>query len=100
MEPVLPRVALVAFGLWLMSMAAAFAQAPLPEDLMIASPALDVPAGIAAFSGAWGGDAWDGTIPNVLVVERVSADGAATVVYAQGDTPSWQIQRAWYRLSA
>ena len=99
MESVLSRVARVAFGLWLISMAPAFAQAPLPEDLTIASPAPDVPADIAAFSGAWGGDAWDGTIPNVLVVERVSADGSATVVYAQGDTPSWQIQRAWYRLS-
>ena len=99
MESDLSRVARVAFGLWLISMAPAFAQAPLPEDLTIASPAPDVPADSAAFSGAWGGDAWDGTTPNVLVVERVSADGSATVVYAQGDTPSWQIQRAWYRLS-
>ncbi len=90
---------LLAIAVWLLALTAALAQVPLPDDTKLTPAGTDVPADVAAFSGAWGGDAWDGTTPNVLVVERVSADGSATVIYAQGDSPSWQIQRAWYRLS-
>jgi len=63
------------FGLgfaWLGSFSAA--QVPLPDDLEIASAPAGVPAQIAAFLGAWGGDAWQG-LPLVLVVEQVSSSG-------------------------
>jgi dienelactone hydrolase len=38
-------------------------------------------------------------VPNVVVVEQVSADGSAHVLYAWGDAPSWHIEHGWKRLS-
>jgi dienelactone hydrolase len=92
-------VGLGAFCLWLFSLAAAFAQVSLPEDVAITPPADDVLRDAAQFAGAWAGDAWDGVIPAVLVVEQVSADGIANVLYAWGDTPSRHIEHGWKRLS-
>jgi hypothetical protein len=38
-------------------------------------------------------------VPNVAVIERVNPDGAANVLYAWGDAPSWHIDHGWKRLS-
>jgi dienelactone hydrolase len=73
---------------WL-ALAASAAQAqtsfvPLPADVAVTAPGAGVPPAIARFSGVWARGAWDSVLPHVLVVERVEADGSATVVYAVG----------------
>jgi dienelactone hydrolase len=77
----------------------ACAQVPLPTDLSIKSPAADVPAEDAAFSGAWGDGAWDGSTPTALVVEQVNENGAAKVIYARGATEYPKIAAHWLRLT-
>ncbi|MGD1031067.1 MAG: alpha/beta fold hydrolase [Opitutaceae bacterium] len=74
------------------------AQVPLPNDLAIASSSPGAPAQIAAFLGAWGGDAWQGLLPHVLVVEQVNSTGTANVVYAIGDAPEAKIKARWTRV--
>ena len=69
----------------------------LPSDLALPSIAAEVPAEAAAFGGAWGGDAWQGLLPHVLVVERVNSDGTAGVVYALGDSSNGKIKGSWSR---
>src|SRR5579863_7759733 len=62
----------------------ASAQVPLPTDLSIQPPGTGVPADDAAFSGAWGNGAWEGSTPTALIVEQVDAEGTAKVIYARG----------------
>jgi dienelactone hydrolase len=73
------------------------AQVPLPNDVTVTMPAADVPAKISAFAGAWGGGAWGGTLPNMLVVEKVNPDGTAAVVYAWGNDGTGHIRAGWVR---
>jgi hypothetical protein len=77
----------------------AWSQVPLPPDVMIRPPDADVPAADAAFSGAWGNDAWSGRIPTALVVEQVNADGTVKVVYTRGASEHPEITAHWLRLT-
>ena len=60
---------------------------PLPTQLEIKPPAADVPSPIARFHGAWVGT-WGDDLRHVLVVESVTPDGQAAVVFANADSPS------------
>jgi dienelactone hydrolase len=77
----------------------AWSQAPLPPDLAIQPPAASVPAEDAAFSGAWGNGAWDGSIPTALIVEQVDADGTAKAIYARGATEHPKTAAIFLRLA-
>jgi dienelactone hydrolase len=74
-----------------------YAQVPLPHDIVLTPPSADVPPDMAIFAGAWGGDAWSGTIPHVLVVEQVKSDGSAEAVYAWGNDTSGPMKAGWGR---
>ncbi len=67
---------------------------PLPEDARTA--AIDQGGVHPAWAGVWVGS-WDGILKHVLVIESVSADGSAKVVYAYGDNPWVGIHRGWSR---
>jgi hypothetical protein len=71
---------------------------PLPADTTIAPPAVDVPADVARFSGAWSG-VWTGPTGGpctALVVEEVLANGYARVVYSIGVfDPHVRLPRYW-----
>jgi hypothetical protein len=56
----------------------------LPDKFDMESPAPDMPPEIARFEGAWIGTWRDDR--HILVVERVTADGRANVVFAQSDS--------------
>ena len=60
------------------------AQTALPDDILLTPPSSAIAHGIAAFVGAWRGT-WNGNFPTALVVEQVSQDGEARVVYSWGD---------------
>ena len=69
----------------------------LPDEVHIVPPTPDIPHTAAAFGGAWIGGAWNGVLPHALIVEHLTSDGIATVVYAYGDAPEWHITRGWIR---
>jgi dienelactone hydrolase len=77
----------------------ASAQVSLPTDLSIQPPSASVPAEDAAFSGAWGNGAWDGSTPTALIVEQIDADGTARVIYARGATEHPTAADHWLRLT-
>ncbi len=68
---------------------------PLPADV---SP---MPSDTTAspFAGTWIGK-WDGTLKTVLVVEAISDEGKANVVYAVADNPKAGLEGAWFRYDA
>ena len=68
---------------------------PLPSDAAVA--ATTSARAFQQWSGVWVG-AWGGTLKHILLVESVSEDGAAHVVYAIGDNPYVGIQPKWSRL--
>jgi dienelactone hydrolase len=72
----------------------------LPDDLHLPPPRAARSEGDHPMLGAWAGDAWSGVLPAVLVVESVTGDGQATVVYAVGDAPEWKITPGWSRVTA
>src|SRR5262245_24177243 len=68
---------------------------PLPSD---ASVAAATPGGaFEPWKQAWVG-LWGGSLKHILLVESVSEDGAARVVYAVGDNPHLQVKQRWLRL--
>src|SRR6516165_10511985 len=69
---------------------------PLPGDAKAATVVATDPAELRQWAGAWVG-AWGGTLKHVLLVESVTADGSAHVVYAIGDNPWFGIRRSWSR---
>src|SRR5215469_10169901 len=69
---------------------------PLPEDAKAATVVETDPTGLIQWAGAWVG-AWGGTLKHILLVESVTADGLALVVYAIGNNPWLGIQRGWSR---
>jgi dienelactone hydrolase len=71
----------------------------MPSDLTVNSPATDVPANIARFTGAWAHGAWDGVLPHVLVVETVDGEGRAQAVYALGDDRARGVDRGYKRVT-
>jgi dienelactone hydrolase len=93
------RAALTAIAAWFLLVAGSAAQVSLPPDVALGSLSDEVPADAAVFAGAWGGDAWDGILPHVMVVEQVHPDRSADVLYAWGSTPSGSIKPGWQRLS-
>ena len=72
---------------------------PLPAALEITAPGPDVPASLAAFQGAWVGT-WEDEFRNILVVERIAANGRASVVYAWADSAFYGVSRGWMRTEA
>lgn len=52
----------------------------LPPEVCIELPGPEMPASIAAFSGVWADRAWDGILPHVPLMERVTATGDAAVI--------------------
>lgn len=70
--------------------------APLPKNISIQTPPPDVSSQAAAFSGAWLG-AWGHELPGALIVEKISSDGVAHVIYSWGDSPAIGIKAGWVR---
>jgi len=68
---------------------------PLPSDAAVAAPTSG--SAFRQWSGVWVG-VWDDTPKHILLVESVSEDGAAHVVFAVGENPIAEIQRSWLRL--
>ena len=71
-------------------------QIPLPTDIEIVSPPLDLPKEIAAFSGKWKSN-WEGDLEAILIVEEI-APQKATVIYAWGDGPRVNVTQGYSRL--
>jgi pimeloyl-ACP methyl ester carboxylesterase len=72
---------------------------PLPEDAKAATDVETDPAELRQWAGVWVG-AWGGTLKHVLLVESVTTDRLARVIYAIGDNPWIGIQRGWSRHEA
>ena len=72
---------------------------PLPEDAKAATVVETDLTELRQWAGAWVG-AWGGMLKHILLVELVTADGSARVVYAIGDNPWVGIRRAWSRHEA
>jgi predicted dienelactone hydrolase len=90
---------LIVYAGWLADFADANLRVALPNDLALTPPANDVAPEIAAFAGIWGGDRWNGgPVPHALAVERVGADGSASVVYAWGADQERHRLHGWLRL--
>jgi dienelactone hydrolase len=87
-------VALCAIAVW--PLCSSRAQTPLPDDISIAPPAPTVARDAAAFSGAWLG-AWSGELPTALIVEQISSNGQAQVIYSVGDLPFYHVKASWFR---
>jgi len=66
---------------------------PLPSDAAVAAP---TSGSASQWSGVWVG-AWGGSLKHILLVESVSENGAAQVVYAIGENPYAGIQPRWLR---
>lgn len=62
------------------------APAPLSPKLVYVAPGPDVPPSMAAFVGRWEGT-WGDDLDGKLAVQRVTAQGGMTGVYAWGDKP-------------
>ncbi len=62
---------------------------PLPPNLRVMAPAPTLPAALAGYLGAWGGDqGWNGNGRRViLVIESVDESGTALGVFAIGPAP-------------
>jgi hypothetical protein len=67
----------------------------LPPDAKVEAPASSIPTEQARFSGKWQG-VWDGKLPHVLVVERITAEGV-DVIYATGHSMEWRMNPSWTR---
>jgi dienelactone hydrolase len=65
---------------------------PLPSGAAIAAET----SAFAQWSGVWVG-MWGSSLKHILLVESVSEDGAARVVYAIGDNPYAGMQPRWFR---
>lgn len=72
------------------------AMVPLPGRLEMAAPAVEVPAEMARFQGAWIGT-WGDDIRTILIVEQVRPDGQADIVFAHGDSAWYGAYREWWR---
>ncbi len=68
---------------------AASQNVPLPPNLRVTAPAASVPASLAGYLGAWGGDqGWNGKGRHViLVIESIDKSGTAVGVFALGPQP-------------
>lgn len=71
---------------------------PLPSDVKIASVE-NADAANDKWLGVWVG-AWGNMLKHILVVQSVSADGDADVIYAIGENPAIEIKPAWTKHKA
>ncbi|HEY1790089.1 MAG TPA: acyl-CoA thioester hydrolase/BAAT C-terminal domain-containing protein [Verrucomicrobiae bacterium] len=71
-------------------------QTPLPDTISIESPSSTVSRQAAAFSGAWLG-VWGYELPGALIVESISSNDTAKVIYSWGDLPARRIKAGWIR---
>jgi dienelactone hydrolase len=67
----------------------------LPDKFDLQNPAADVPPNMTRFLGAWIGTWHDDR--HVLVVENVTPDGHADVVFALSDSAFYNMNREWWR---
>jgi hypothetical protein len=98
----LPLLALIAFMLVTRPLSAAdrlVDGVPLPGDAKAATVVETDPTELRQWAGVWVG-AWDGTLKHALLVESVTADGLARVVYAIGDNPCLWDTTGWSRDAA
>ena len=72
---------------------------PLPSDVTVTPPAVEVPESVSRFAGVWAHGAWDGMLPHVLIVETIESNGRAQLVYALGDSPEVGIKRGYRRVT-
>lgn len=84
-------------GAWMALPLRLQAQVPLPNDLSLVGPSKSLPPAAAFWVGAWGGDAWDGALPHMLVVEGAESTERVSVVYAVGANAKLGIKPAWTR---
>lgn len=75
-------------------------QVALPEQIAIDVPGKEISNELAAFSGAWSGDGWNGLIPTALVVEKINQDGSVEAIFAWGDIARTKRPRGWLRVTA
>jgi len=68
---------------------------PLPADTLPVSTGTSA----SPFAGTWIGK-WDGSLKTVLVVETITDEGKAKVVYAVADSPQGHFKAAWFRHDA
>ena len=87
-----------ALGVSASAYAVAPARTPLPRNVKIVAPAADVPAAIAAYSGAWGGT-WDARtpLPHTLVVERIEGRTVSFIYSFDPAAQSANAGRGWWR---
>ncbi len=69
-------------------------------NVSIQSPAADVPENLKRWSGLYGDGRWDGVLCNSLAVLSVGKDGAATVQYAWGSAPQWNVRPGYQTYGA
>lgn len=96
MESLLAVLAITGFALFAGANANA-ADAPLPESMNITCHSAE---GLSktqrAFCGLWGPGQWAGKLSHILVVEEISDDGAARVIYSHGTYRGWNIREPKY----
>jgi hypothetical protein len=77
-------------------------QPPIPTDLVVEAPNASLPPEVKAFSGKWRGRWYYTGICNrglieglnsIMVVEKILDLENASVVYARGDSPEWNITK-------
>lgn len=72
---------------------------PLPQDTKTSFDKSQSGNETNWLNGIWYG-AWGGQLKHILVVEDISTNGTASVVYSIGDFPSWGIKKSWLRPKA
>jgi len=76
---------------------AAECDTPLPDDVKIIPPSSSVPANLAKFSGQWGPAKWDDKLCHNMIVEEVTDDGKASVIYSWSVFKDWYVNKPGYR---
>lgn len=74
---------------------AGHAEAPLPNDISIATPRAGLNNGLAAFLGRWFGS-WNGNMDAVIIIEDITPNDAK-ILYAWSADPAWNIQEGYAR---
>ncbi|OCW55644.1 alpha/beta hydrolase family protein [Hoeflea olei] len=67
------------------------------DGLLLPTDTRSAPDGESPFAGTWIGR-WDGFLKTIFVIESVSPDGEATLVYSVAANPEIGFNRAWFRL--
>jgi len=59
-------------------------ETPLPDDLKLLEPGPNVPKNVSQFAGKWMNGNWNGELCGALVVNNVTSEGDAEVIYSWG----------------